>query len=52
MAEVQWHTAANDYNVWGVPFFTEQNNEMFYEAINKEIIADTIPCVHEEVKHD
>lgn len=49
MAEVQWCTSANDYNVWGMPFFTEQNNEAFYDAFSKEIIADTIPCGQEEM---
>lgn len=49
MAEVQWCTPVNNYNVWGVPFFTEQNNELFTAAFDKEIIADTIPCGHEEV---
>ncbi|MCQ2129743.1 MAG: hypothetical protein MJZ08_09985, partial [Bacteroidaceae bacterium] len=48
-AEVQWSTSVNDYNVWGVPFFTEQNNKAFYDAFNKEIIADTIPCGQEGV---
>lgn len=48
VAEVEWSTKANDYNVWGVPFFTEQNNEAFYDAFNKEVIADTIPCGQEE----
>ncbi|MCR5569838.1 MAG: DEAD/DEAH box helicase family protein [Paludibacteraceae bacterium] len=43
-AEVQWCTSSNDFNVWGVPFFTEQNNEAFYEAFKQEIIDDTIPC--------
>ncbi len=43
-AEVCWCTTANDYNIWGVPFFTEQNNEAFYDAFNKEVIANTIPC--------
>lgn len=52
MAEVQWCTVANDYNVWGVPFFTEQNNEAFYDAFNKEIIADTIPCGQEEMTEE
>lgn len=52
MAELQWSTSANDYNVWGVPFFTEQNNEAFYDAFNKEVIADAIPCGQEEVTEE
>lgn len=52
MAEVQWCTLANDYNVWGVPFFTEQNNEAFYDAFNKSIIADAISCGQEEVTEE
>lgn len=49
MAEVQWSTSANNYNVWGVPFFTEQKNEAFYDTFNKEVIDDTIPCSQEEM---
>lgn len=52
MAEVQWCTSANDYNVWGLPFFTEQNNEAFYNAFDKEVIAGTIHCCQEEVTED
>ena len=52
MAEVRWCTSANDYNVWGVPFFTEQNNEAFYHAFDKEIIANTILCGQEEVTEE
>ena len=52
MAEVQWCTSANNYNVWGVPFFTEQNNEAFYDTFNKEIIADTILCGQEEMTEE
>ena len=52
MAEVGWHTDDNNYNVWGVPFFTEQNNEAFYDAFEKEIIADTVPCGQEEVTEE
>lgn len=47
MSEVQWSTRVNDYNVWGVPFFTEQNNKTFYDAFDKEVIDGTIPCGHE-----
>lgn len=46
MSEVQWSTRVNDYNVWGVPFFTEQNNKTFYDAFDKEVIDGTIPCGH------
>ncbi len=52
MAEVQWCTSTCDYNVWGVPFFTEQNNETFYDAFNQEIIANTIPCGQEEMTEE
>lgn len=52
LAEIQWSTSANDYNVWGVPFFTEQNNEAFYDAFNKEVIAGAIPCGQEEVTEE
>lgn len=52
MAEVEWCTSANNYNVWGVPFFTEQNNEAFYDTFNKEIIADTILCGQEEMTEE
>lgn len=44
MAEVQWSTRVNDYNVWGVPFFTEQNNKTFYDAFDTEVIDGAIPC--------
>lgn len=47
MAEVRWSTRVNDYNVWGVPFYTEQNNKTFYDAFDKEVIDGTIPCGHE-----
>lgn len=52
MAEVEWSTPVNDYNVWGVPFFTEQKNEAFYDAFEKEIIANTIPCGQAEVSEE
>lgn len=52
MADIQWSTRANDYNVWGIPFFTEQNNELFYDAFNKEIIADVIPCDQVEMTEE
>ena len=42
MAEIRLCTSANDYIVWGVPFFTEQDNEAFYNTFDKEIIANTI----------
>ena len=49
MAKIDCSTSDADYNVWGVPFFTEQNNEVFNEAFNKEILADAKSCGQEEV---
>ena len=49
MALIDCCTSIGNYNVWGVPFFTEQKNEKFHDAFEKEIIADAIPCNQEEV---
>lgn len=43
-AKVEWSTEVNGYNVWGLPFFTEQNNKEFHTAFDEEVIADSIPC--------
>lgn len=38
-AEVRWLTKTDSYNVWGVPFFTEDRNEDFYNTFDKEILT-------------
>ena len=38
-AEVRWLTNTDSYNVWGVPFFTEDKNEDFYNTFEKEILT-------------
>lgn len=38
-AEVRWLTKTDSYNVWGVPFFTEDKNEDFYNTFDKEILT-------------
>lgn len=38
-AEVRWLTKTNSYNVWGVPFFTEDKSDDFHNAFDKEILT-------------
>ena len=37
-AEVRWLTKTDSYNVWGVPFFTEDKSDDFHNAFDKEIL--------------
>ena len=41
MAEISWCTKADNFFVWGVPFFNENNNKEFEDAINDEVLAYT-----------
>lgn len=38
-AEVRWLTKTDSYNVWGVPFFTEDKSEDFHNTFDKEILT-------------
>ena len=38
-AEVRWLTKTNSYDVWGVPFFTEDKSEEFYNTFEKDILT-------------
>ena len=38
-AEVRWLTKTDSYNVWGVPFFTEDKSDDFHNAFDKEILT-------------
>ena len=38
-AEVRWLTKTDSYNVWGVPFFTEDKSDDFHNAFDKEILS-------------
>lgn len=53
LAEVTWVTRTSAFNVWGVPFFTENQNDSFMEYFERDILDDTIPTnvteCHEEV---
>ena len=44
-AEVRWLTKTDSYNVWGVPFFTEDKNEDFYNSFEKDIMQ----ICHQEI---
>ncbi|MGM9699834.1 MAG: hypothetical protein ACI3YX_00215, partial [Prevotella sp.] len=37
-AEVRWLTKTDSYNVWGVPFFTENKSEEFCNTFDKVIL--------------
>lgn len=37
-AEVRWLAKTDSYNVWGVPFFTEDKSEEFYNTVDKDIL--------------
>ena len=41
MAEISWCTKADNFFVWGVPFFNENNNKEFEDAINDEVLTYT-----------
>ena len=43
-AEVRLFTQTDYYNVWGVPFFTEDRNEKFYNTFEEDIL--TPPSSH------
>ena len=34
-AEIHWITSTNKYNVWGMPFYNENNEKVFNEAFSK-----------------
>ena len=38
-AEVRWLTKTDSYNVWGVPFFTEDKSEEFINTFEKDILT-------------
>ena len=38
-AEVRWLTKTDSYNVWGVPFFTEDKSDDFHNAFDNEILS-------------
>ena len=38
-AEVRWLTNTDSYNVWGVPFFTEDKSEEFINTFEKDILT-------------
>ena len=35
MGDVQWLTAANRYEVWGLPFYNEERESMFHDAFSE-----------------
>jgi type III restriction enzyme len=41
MAEISWCTKTDNFFVWGVPFFNENNNKEFEDAINDEVLTYT-----------
>ncbi len=38
MAEVRWVTSADNYTVWGLPFYNENTEGTFHEAFTKEVV--------------
>lgn len=38
MGEVQWMTASDDYNVWGLPFYNENQEHQFDSVFKDEVI--------------
>lgn len=56
MGDVQWLTAANRYEVWGLPFYNEERESMFNDAFSKACMlnerqeeADAVAALHDAI---
>ena len=56
MGDVQWLTAANRYEVWGLPFYNEERESMFHDAFSEACMlnerqeeADAVAALHDAI---